>query len=239
MNPNLLLKQYHPKSPISLGALWMVCTRLNARAEQTAQLASSDERANVVPRCRHHMPWRQFILVQNLLNYQVKRKSETVVEGCMINSYTLGGRLIHGGIRLGDYEACRNDLGIRKMTAWTVIRVRLGWGPWELWPLCNNLWNQPYERTTLSLKYDLPEAGGPSRDEELVDAPSEDKQLDELSEEEEEVSLEVELVLVEATSAPGFDELGAERGLPCVPSTNSSSGDLMQGVDLVFAILRT
>ncbi|KAJ8447062.1 LOW QUALITY PROTEIN: hypothetical protein Cgig2_025439 [Carnegiea gigantea] len=34
MNPGLLLKQYHPKSPISLGGLWMVCTRLNVRVEQ-------------------------------------------------------------------------------------------------------------------------------------------------------------------------------------------------------------
>ena len=49
----------------------------------------------------------------------------------------------------------------------------------------------------------------------------------------------MELVLVEAISAPGFDELEAERGLPCVPAANSSSGDLMRDVDLVFAILRT
>ncbi|KAJ8436374.1 hypothetical protein Cgig2_032195 [Carnegiea gigantea] len=34
MNPGLLLKQYHPKSPVSLGALWTICTRLNARAVQ-------------------------------------------------------------------------------------------------------------------------------------------------------------------------------------------------------------
>jgi len=34
MNPGLLLKQYHPKSSISLGVLQMVCIRLNAREEQ-------------------------------------------------------------------------------------------------------------------------------------------------------------------------------------------------------------
>ena len=68
------------------------------------QLTSSDERANVVPRCRDHLRGRQFILVENLFNHQVKRKSETVVKGRAINSYTLGSRLIHGGIRLGDYE---------------------------------------------------------------------------------------------------------------------------------------
>ncbi|KAJ8441279.1 hypothetical protein Cgig2_013694 [Carnegiea gigantea] len=82
------------------------------------------------------------------------------------------------------------------------------------------------------LSTDLPGARSPSWNEELVDAPLEDEHLDELSKEDEEVSHEVELVLVEATSAPGFDELGVERGLPCVPLASSSSGDLMQGVDL-------
>ena len=47
------------------------------------------------------------------------------------------------------------------------------------------------------------------RDEELVDAPSEDEHLDELSkEDEEEVFPEVELVLVEANSAPILTSLG-------------------------------
>ena len=68
----------------------------------------------------------------------------------------------------------------------------------------------------------------------------EDELLNELSEkEQEEVSPEVERVVVEATSAPGFDEVRAEQGLPCVPSVSSSSGDLMRRVDLVFTILRT
>ncbi|KAJ8445590.1 LOW QUALITY PROTEIN: hypothetical protein Cgig2_018531 [Carnegiea gigantea] len=102
MNPSL--KQYHSKSSVSLEALWTVCKRLTARAEQAAQLASSDKRANVVLRCRHHLRRRQFTLVQNLFNHQVKRKSETVVEGRATNSYTFGRRLIHDGICLGDYE---------------------------------------------------------------------------------------------------------------------------------------
>jgi len=55
-------------------------------------------------------------------------------------------------------------------------------------------------------------------DEKLVNAPSEDEHLNEMLEEDEEVSPEVELVLVEATSAPYFDELGAEQGLRCAPS---------------------
>ncbi|KAJ8433873.1 hypothetical protein Cgig2_021256 [Carnegiea gigantea] len=46
--------------------------------------------------------------------HRVKRKSETVVESRAINNYTFGGRLIHGGIRLGDYEGVpnRQELGI-------------------------------------------------------------------------------------------------------------------------------
>ena len=61
-----------------------------------------------MPRGRHHLRGRQFILVQNLLNHQVKRKSETIVEGRAINNYTFGRRLIHGGIRLRDYEGVSN-----------------------------------------------------------------------------------------------------------------------------------
>ncbi|KAJ8444373.1 hypothetical protein Cgig2_019931 [Carnegiea gigantea] len=130
MNPGLLLKQYHPKSPVSLGAVWT---------------------------------------------------------SHAINCYTFGGRLVHRCIRLRDYEdvpyrqKCRNDRGVKKVTAGTILRIRAGRGSRELWPL----------------------------------------------QEEEEVSLEIELVLVEATSAPSFDELGAGRGLPSVPSANNSSGDLM------------
>jgi len=47
-----------------------------------------------------------------------------------------------------------------------------------------------------------------------VDAPSEDERLDDPSKKEEDVPPEEELVLVEATSATGFGELGAEQGLP-------------------------
>ncbi|KAJ8434212.1 hypothetical protein Cgig2_015701 [Carnegiea gigantea] len=153
----------------------------------------------------HNLHGHQFILVQNLFNHQVKRKSETIVESRTINSYTFGGWLIHGGIRLGDYE------------------------------------ERPYGRVSdCPDRPEGPGGSGPLETLELVDVPSEDECLDELlEEEEEEVSHEVELVLVEATSAPGFDKLGAEQGLPCVPSTNNSSRDLMWAVDLVFSILCT
>ncbi|KAJ8429571.1 LOW QUALITY PROTEIN: hypothetical protein Cgig2_023777 [Carnegiea gigantea] len=117
MKPDLLLKQYYPKSPISLGPLWTVYTRLNARAEQ-------------------------------------------------------GGPLGRGS-DCPDHPAGPSGLGSR---------------------------------------------GTP----ELVDAPSEDEFLNKLLEEKlEEASHEVELVLVEATSAPVLDEDGVEQGLPCVPSASS------------------
>ncbi|KAJ8449194.1 hypothetical protein Cgig2_027196 [Carnegiea gigantea] len=75
------------------------------------------------------------------------------------------------------------------------------------------------------LSTDLPGADGPSGDEALVDAPSKDELL--------------ELELVEATSTSGLDGDRAKQGLPCVPSARNSSRDLMRGIDLAFAILRT
>ncbi|KAJ8434806.1 LOW QUALITY PROTEIN: hypothetical protein Cgig2_033528 [Carnegiea gigantea] len=176
MKPGLLLKQYHPKSPVSLGALWTVCMMLNARVEQvrlhSLQVTMKEQTL------RH----------DDFFNHRMKRKSKTIVKSRVINDNLFCGRLIYCGIRLGDHEGARPFL----------------------------------------LSTDLPRADGPSGDEELVDAPSEDELLDELSEEElEEAPPEVELELVKATSAPGLDEDGAEQGLPCVPPASSSSGDLM------------
>ncbi|KAJ8432898.1 LOW QUALITY PROTEIN: hypothetical protein Cgig2_014485 [Carnegiea gigantea] len=138
----------------------------------------------------HNLRGRQLILVLNLFNHQVKRKSETVVESCAIDCYTFGRWLIHGCIHLGNYEGvpCRQEVGAPRNS-----------GP------------------SATISRTIP----------TIDANSEDECLDGLSEEEEEVSPEVEVVLVEATSALGFDELGVEQGLPCVPSANYLSGDLM------------
>jgi len=47
-----------------------------------------------------------------------------------------------------------------------------------------------------------------------VDAPSEDKHLDDPSKEEEDVPHKEELVLVEAAPTTGFGELGVEQELP-------------------------
>jgi len=55
---------------------------------------------------------------------------------------------------------------------------------------------------------------GFSREEELVDVPSEDKHHDDPSEEQENVPPEEELVLVEATLITDFEKLGAKQGLP-------------------------
>ncbi|KAJ8433388.1 hypothetical protein Cgig2_019178 [Carnegiea gigantea] len=227
INPGLLSKQY-PKSRFSFGALWTVCMRLNARAEQ------------------HNLRGRQFALVQNLFNHRVKRESETIVESHAINCYTFGEWLVHGCIHLGDYKRlpcrqqvllledrplqCGSDLRVRKVTARTILRAG---APRNSGPSATISGTSPTRERSFCLSTDLPGVEGPSWDKELVDAPSEDECLDDLSEEEKEVSPELELVLVEATSA-AVDELGAEHGLPCVPLANSSSGDLMQGVDLLL-----
>ncbi|KAJ8428286.1 hypothetical protein Cgig2_027418 [Carnegiea gigantea] len=192
MKPGLLLKQYHPKSLVSLGALWTVCTRLNARAVQ-------------------------LVLVQNLFNYPVKREPETVVESRAINCYTFGGRLIHGCIRLRDYES-------------TPCTQEWAGAPWNFDPSATISGTDPSVDRPLFLRTDL------SR---LVDAFSEDEHLDDTSEAEEDVSPEEELVLVEATSAADFGGLGAEQGLPWMPSANNLSGLLMRGVGFVLAIRRT
>ncbi|KAJ8431709.1 LOW QUALITY PROTEIN: hypothetical protein Cgig2_005216 [Carnegiea gigantea] len=95
MKPGLLLKQYHPRPPVSLGALWMVCARLNVRGKQ------------------HNLRRRQFIYVQNFFNHWVKRKLETIVESCTINIYTFGGRLIHCSICIGDYKGVPGGIASR------------------------------------------------------------------------------------------------------------------------------
>ncbi|KAJ8447061.1 hypothetical protein Cgig2_025438 [Carnegiea gigantea] len=153
----------------------------------------------------YNLRGRQLILVQNLFNHRVKRKSKTIVESRTINSYTFGGRLIHDGICLGDYEGYpagrRNNLGVGKVTAPTVLRVG---APRNSSSSATISGTSPTGKRPFLLSTDLPGV------EELVDAPSKDECLDELSKEEEEVPPEVELVLVEATSALDFDELGAE-----------------------------
>ncbi|KAJ8422451.1 LOW QUALITY PROTEIN: hypothetical protein Cgig2_002965 [Carnegiea gigantea] len=163
---------------------------------------------------QHNLCGCQFVLVQNLFSHQVKRKSETIVESHAINCYTFDGWLIHGCICLLVCTLQAGGIASRGRSS-LVDDLRVG---------------KVTAQTILQVR----------ADEELIDAPSEDECLDELSKKkEEEVSPEAELVLVEATSASNFDELVVEQGLPYAPSANNSSGDLMRGVDLVFTILRT
>ncbi|KAJ8433879.1 hypothetical protein Cgig2_021262 [Carnegiea gigantea] len=68
----------------------------------------------------------------------------------------------------------------------------------------------PIGARPLFLSTDLPGVEDPLWDEEFVDAPSEDDCLDDPSGEEEDVPIEEELVLVEATSAIGLGELRVE-----------------------------
>ncbi|KAJ8420444.1 hypothetical protein Cgig2_015293 [Carnegiea gigantea] len=123
--PGLLLKQYHPKSPVSLGALWA--------AEGTASRGPT--------------------------------------------SLTVGA-------------------------------------PENSGPSATISTTNPSDARPFLLSTDLPGANHPLRDEELVDAPSEDELLDELSEEElDDNPPEVELELVEATSAPRRPDAWSRLGL--------------------------
>ncbi|KAJ8446512.1 hypothetical protein Cgig2_027474 [Carnegiea gigantea] len=227
MKPSLLFNQYHPKSPVSLGALWMVCTRLNVRAVQV-RLRSSQ----VVMK-------EQTLCHDDIFNHRMKGKPETVIKSRTINDNALCGRLIHCGIRLGDYEGIpgkqkllllegrplyrRDDLRVREVTAQPILRIRVrNSGPSATISATNPSGARPFLLST-----NLPGANGPSGDEELNEL------LDQLSEEElDEAPTEVDLELVEATSAPGLDEDGDEQGLRYVPSVSSLSGDLMHGLDL-------
>ncbi|KAJ8420668.1 LOW QUALITY PROTEIN: hypothetical protein Cgig2_025352 [Carnegiea gigantea] len=155
IKPGLLLKQYHPKSSVSLGALWTV----------------------------------------------MQGKTETVVEGCPVYCYTLGGWLIHGGIWFGNHEGVLGAPGNSDPSA--TISVTGGVRPFRLGT----------------------EPPGPNDDSGLlVVAPLEDELLEEypeakLGEPDREEVLELE----EATSASGLDSGGTEQGLPNVPSARSSS----------------
>ncbi|KAJ8444875.1 hypothetical protein Cgig2_029806 [Carnegiea gigantea] len=148
IKPGLLLKQYHPKSPVSLGALWT-----------------------------HNLRRRQLILVQNLFDYQVKREPKTIVETRAVDRYTFYGRLVHGRIRLGDYEGIprRQEAGALGNSG----------------PFATISEIDPTVERPIFLRTDLLGV----EDEELVDAPSEDELLNDPSEEGKEVPLEEELVL--------------------------------------------
>ncbi|KAJ8427426.1 hypothetical protein Cgig2_019038 [Carnegiea gigantea] len=164
----------------------------------------------------------------DLYNHRMKRKSETVVKSRTINDNTFYGRLIHYGIRLRDHEGISSGQKGQPSSQESDCEVH----PADLSGACAIISViNPSGAQSFLLSTDLPGADDPSGEEELVDAPSEDELLDERSEEKlKKVPPE------EATLALGWDEDGTEQGLPCVPSASSLSGDLIRGVDWVFAI---
>ncbi|KAJ8449201.1 LOW QUALITY PROTEIN: hypothetical protein Cgig2_027203 [Carnegiea gigantea] len=86
MKPGLSLKQYHPKSLVSFGALWTICMRPNARVVQVR-------------------PWSsQVAMKEQTLCHDMKIKPDTVVQSHTINGNTFCKRLIHCSIHLGDHE---------------------------------------------------------------------------------------------------------------------------------------
>ncbi|KAJ8424932.1 LOW QUALITY PROTEIN: hypothetical protein Cgig2_027945 [Carnegiea gigantea] len=173
--PGLLLKQYHPKSPVSLGALWTVSTRLNAHTIQGGSFTVT----SALGIMKLHPTSRRYCFSRVII----------------FNSEWVG--------------APRNSSPSATISGTSPTR------------------EQPFLLST-----NFPRVEDTLWEEELIEAPSEDECLHDLSEEEGDVPLDIELILVEATSTLGLDELGAEQGLPCVPSANNSSGDLMRGVDL-------
>ncbi|KAJ8444584.1 hypothetical protein Cgig2_013863 [Carnegiea gigantea] len=105
IKPSLLLKQYHPKSPVSLGALWMVCTRLNARAVQVRP-------RNSEVTMKKQMLYHDVGITRvgaNSYFYRVKAKPETVDKGRPANDNTFCRRLIHCGICLGDHKGISGE----------------------------------------------------------------------------------------------------------------------------------
>ncbi|KAJ8437860.1 hypothetical protein Cgig2_002994 [Carnegiea gigantea] len=130
----------------------------------------------------------------NLPDHGMRRKTETIVEGCPVYCYTLGGRLIHGGVWLGNHEEVLSGLscGFERVGA-----------PGNSNPLATISMTggvRPFRLGTKPL--------GPNDDsrEELVKAPSEDELLEECPEAElGDPDREEVLELEEATSTFGLD----------------------------------
>ncbi|KAJ8434639.1 hypothetical protein Cgig2_032917 [Carnegiea gigantea] len=143
-----------------------------SRASQATQFTSCDERAIVVPGHGHNLYRCQLVLVQNLPDHGMQGKMEAVVKGYPVYRYTLGGRLIHGGIWLGNHEGA------------------LGSGKWLPGPSCESEQVQAPGNSdplaTISVTGGVrpfclgTELPGPNDDsgEELVKVPSEDEFLE-------------------------------------------------------------
>ncbi|KAJ8433170.1 LOW QUALITY PROTEIN: hypothetical protein Cgig2_023814 [Carnegiea gigantea] len=153
-------------------------TERSDRTHQAAQLTGSNKGTNVVPGRRHDLRRGQLVVTQNILNYWVERKPKAVIESRMVDCNVVSGRLVNSPISLENYERSER-VGVPGNSSPSATIS--GIDPTGVWPL--------------SLSTNLPGVEGSSRDEELVDAPSEDECLDDLSEEQEDVPLKEELVL--------------------------------------------
>ncbi|KAJ8435396.1 LOW QUALITY PROTEIN: hypothetical protein Cgig2_009647 [Carnegiea gigantea] len=184
---------------------------------------------NVVPGRGHNLRWCELVLIQDLLDLWVQRKTKPVVKGCPVYDYTLGGRLIHGSIRFGKHEGalCGQELGdglmVGEVALRAVLRVRASWSPGNSSPSATISVTGGIRPVCLGTEPTDPVDGLVG---ELVEAPSEDELREECPDAElHEPDREEVLELEEAASASGFDGVGIERGLPSVPSASNSSGD--------------
>ncbi|KAJ8424279.1 hypothetical protein Cgig2_011180 [Carnegiea gigantea] len=164
---------------------------------KVAQLIGRDKGANVMPGRRHDLRRCQLVLSQNVFNHRVKRKPKVIREGRVVDRDALSRRLIHCCVCPGDHKSIPRGQE----------RART---PGNSDPSATISRTGPIGELPLFLRTEIPEMEGPSWDDKLVDAPSEDERFDNSSEEEKDVSSKEELELVEPALAIGFEELGAE-----------------------------
>ncbi|KAJ8431068.1 LOW QUALITY PROTEIN: hypothetical protein Cgig2_017064 [Carnegiea gigantea] len=161
MKPGLLLKQYHPKFPVSLGALWTVSTRLNAGTNLF----------------NHRMKRKSETVVKSYAINNYTFCGRLVHCGICLGDHEEGttsrgltsltwGRPSGQGSDCPDHSANPSEAPGNSCPSATISAIN------------------PSGARPFLLSTDLPGADDTSGDEELVDAPSEDELLDELSEEE-------------------------------------------------------
>ena len=92
IKPFLLLKQYHSRSPVSLGALWNEWTYVITRPMEVNPL-------------NLHVAIKEHMLHQDVHDHWVKREPYVIGKGCPVHRYAFGGWLIYGGIHLKQHES--------------------------------------------------------------------------------------------------------------------------------------
>ncbi|KAJ8420397.1 hypothetical protein Cgig2_013884 [Carnegiea gigantea] len=212
MKLGLLLKQHHPKSPVSLGALWTVWTRPNARAEQ------------VRPR-NSQVAMKEQMLCQDVGTICAGTSTYlfriSLITGCKGKRY-IAIHLADGSFTVASGWGITKEYSAGKRYCFSradlfSLVTALGSGKWLLKPSCGS------ERVGAPGNFDPSamisvtggvrpfrlgtELPGPNDDsvEELIEAPSEDKLLEECPEAElGEPDRKEVLELEEATLASGL-----------------------------------